>query len=177
MKNLIKFIILSFTVIQVSCNFNSKNSDVISFITDQFSNSEQYYLRGIGINDSRKKVIELEADSSLINNNENELTFKYRFPDAQSFVVNYFFEDDFVFEVEIDIYLKSIDKADKISEQLVKVLSEKFGKSIMESGFYVWKYQLQETGETAYLSLIDESEIYNYGKINITNYLDFNPEI
>ncbi len=173
MKNLAKWSIFSIGIFLTSCNIGKEeSSDMLSFISEQFSNSEEFYLRGISLEDSRKKVIELEEDSSLISATEFELVYQYRFPDAQAFTVRYFFDKQFVHEIEINIFLKSIEKADKITPEIVKILSQKFGTYVIESGYYVWKYPVNDY-LNGYLSLIDESEEYQYGKINILNYVDF----
>jgi len=87
------------------------------------------------------------------------------------YTVAYNFDQQNLNEIDEDIFMATDSMAASLHGRLSDYFTNKYGDGIKESDHIIWK--LKKIGsKTAKLSLSDESEEYDYGKLSLVYYLE-----
>ncbi|MGP8215138.1 MAG: hypothetical protein ACLQQ4_06210, partial [Bacteroidia bacterium] len=87
------------------------------------------------------------------------------------FTVAYNFDQQKLTEIDEDIFLANDSAAAALKLKLSDYFTSKYGDGITESDNIIWKLKKID-GKTAKVSLSDESEEYNCGKLSLVYYLE-----
>jgi hypothetical protein len=87
------------------------------------------------------------------------------------YTVAYNFDQQKLNEIDEDVYVSTDSIAASLQGRLSDYFTTKYGEGTKESDHIIWK--LKKIGsKTAKLSLSDESEEYDYGKLSLVYYLE-----
>jgi len=147
-------------------------------------------LLGDGTNQFRKVSLGMEPKAVLAAEkkkaDENDTNYIFYslpmdtlYPDSvneQADTLNYFtiaynFDQQKLNEIDEDVFLSTDSSAAALTSRLSDYFTTKYGDGMKESDHIIWKLK-KVNGKTAKLSLSDESEEYDYGKLSLVYYLE-----
>jgi hypothetical protein len=168
----------------VSCH-NNKNAK-----TTPYQISLVQLLVGDGANQFRKISLGMDTKSVLAiekkKPDENDTNYIFYslpmdtlYPDSVNetvdtlnyFTVAYNFDQQKLNEIDEDVYLSSDSSAAVLLGRLSDYFTTKYGDGIKESDHTIWKIK-KINGKFSKVSLSDESEEYDYGKLSLVYYLE-----
>jgi hypothetical protein len=174
----------TFCITFVSCR-NKKNDKLTPY---QISLTQ--LLVGDGTHQFRKVSLGIDAKSVLLAEKkkpeENDTNYIFYtlamdtlYPDSVGelpdtlnyFNIAYNFDQQKLNEIDEDIYLSTDSAAALLQSRLSDYFTSKYGDGTKESDHTVWKMK-KINGKTSKLSLSDESEEYDYGKLSLVYYLE-----
>ena len=85
------------------------------------------------------------------------------------FTVAYNFDQQKLNEIDEDVFLANDSMAAVLNKRLSDYFTSKYGDGITESDHTIWKLKKLD-GKTAKVSLSDESEEYDFGKLSLVYY-------
>jgi len=137
--------------------------------------NENGIFRGIDIGDSPEKVMSLEDSLTLKDKARANTYLYYDIPvkvrggtkGANSFTIAYNFEDEHLYEIQVDVYLESEDDCQRIYKDFITLYNKKYGKYIKDQDYLVWNTKSAE-GDNISIELINESNEYKDGKLSLT---------
>lgn len=137
--------------------------------------TEKGNFRGINIDDSPEKVLSMEDSTKLADSNRGNTYLYYDIPmkkkgttkNANSFTVAYNFEDEKLYEIQVDIYIEDQGDCQYIYEGLIDLFSRKYGPSTQDEDYLVWNTSTKDGDNISY-ELVDESSQYKSGKLSLT---------
>jgi len=169
-------------IVLVSCNSNSNKKLTPSQI------SLVQLLIGDGTNQFRH--VSLDMDIKSVTTTEKKtpdekdtnyvfysLPMDTLYPDSVNegvdtlnyFTVAYNFDGQKLSEIDEDIYVATDSAAASLKARLVDYFTTKFGDGQVDGDNIVWKLK-KSTGKRTKVSLSDESEEYDYGKLSLVYY-------
>jgi len=168
----------------VSCR-NNKNAKI-----SPYQISLIQLLVGDGANQFRKISLGVDVKSVLAiekkKPDENDTNYIFYslpmdtlYPDSVNetvdtlnyFTVAYNFDQQKLNEIDEDVYLSSDSSAAILLGRLSDYFTTKYGEGIKESDHIIWKMK-KVNGKLPKVSLSDESEEYDYGKLSLVYYLE-----
>jgi len=87
------------------------------------------------------------------------------------FTVAYTFDQQKLSEIDEDIYLSTDSSAGVVYHHLSDYLTSKYGQADNHNDAIIWTMK-RINGKTGRISLSDESEEYDYGKLSLVYYLE-----
>ncbi len=87
------------------------------------------------------------------------------------FTVAYNFDTQKLNEIDEDVYLATDSSAAALKLRLVDYFTSKYGDGTTDGDNILWKIK-KINGKTAKVSLSDESEEYDYGKLSLVYYIE-----
>ncbi len=166
-KYLLLGFIAVFIVMLAACSKQIELEEIIK--------TEEGHFRGINIDDSPEKVLSMENSTKLADHSRSNTYLYYDIPmkkkgntkNANSFTLAYNFEDEKLYEIQVDIYLENEGDCQHIYEGLVDLFSRKYGPSTQDEDYLVWNTRLDDGDNISY-ELVDESSEYKSGKLSLT---------
>jgi hypothetical protein len=147
-------------------------------------------LVGDGSNQFRKIALGLDTKSVLKNEkkkpDENDTNYIFYslpmdtlYPDSVNetvdtlnyFTVAYNFDQQKLNEIDEDVYLSSDSAAAVLLGRLSDYFTARYGEGVKENDHTIWKIKKTNNKSTK-VSLSDESEEYDYGKLSLVYYLE-----
>lgn len=112
-------------------------------------------VRGVTLNDSKKKVKSQEKNSALIKEEGDYLLeYEYFLKEDDSYTISYSFDSEGCLEIAIATYFKEEDEAKSVLREFKNRFNEKYGTPQLEDNLYKWKNEDQTVGvELDYLTL------------------------
>lgn len=166
-----KYLQLSFLAVFVillsACSKRMEVKDIIK--------TEQGHFRGINIDDSPERVLSMEDSTRLTDRNRANSYLYYDFAmkkkgstkNANSFTVAYNFEDEKLYEIQVDIYIEDQSDCQHIYESLIELFNMKYGENTKDEDYLVWNTKSPDGDNISY-ELVDESSQYKSGKLSLT---------
>lgn len=146
-----------------------KNSPEKS-VFEKINTSEKGDFRGIFIRSSIAEV--KQTEKNIPKNAEDDYLF-YEIPISENeeyYTLGYSFNEKGLYEILSDIYLKKPDDALKLFQQIKENFQTRFGNPQQEDDrTVVWTIKTEKSNEVE-VTLSDESENYDSGKISISFY-------
>lgn len=166
-KHLLSRLVVVFVVLLSACSKRMELKEIIK--------TEQGHFRGINIDDSPEKVLSIEDSTKLADRNRVNSYLYYDIPmkkkgttkNANSFTIAYNFEDEKLYEIQVDIYIEDQSDCEHIYEGLIDLFERKYGPHTKDEDYLVWNTRTSEGDNISY-ELVDESSQYKSGKLSLT---------
>lgn len=127
--------------------------------------------RGVDIGEERSLVEYLEGLHAPELSTRSTLIIRQDFPGPNCLYVRYsFLRDGTLYELVADAYLEKIETGHMLAEALRSYFENKLGTPASAMGVLSWRTRDVSGSRTVMVELLDESEEYGYGKVNITVY-------
>jgi hypothetical protein len=177
-------VITTFTITVISCK-RQKNEKVtptqISLVQLLVGDGTNQF-RHIALGMDTKSVIGTEKkapDEKDSNYIFYSLPMDTLYPDSVNesvdtlnyFTVAYSFDQQKLSEIDEDVYVATDSSAAAVKSRLVDYFTTKYGDGTLDKDNIIWKIK-KINGKMAKVSLSDESEEYDYGKLSLVYYLE-----
>jgi hypothetical protein len=177
-------VITTFTITIISCK-RQKNEKVtptqISLVQLLVGDGTNQF-RHISLGMDTKSVISTEKkapDEKDSNYIFYSLPMDTLYPDSVNesvdtlnyFTVAYSFDQQKLSEIDEDVYVATDSSAAAVKSRLVDYFTTKYGDGTLDKDNIIWKIK-KINGKMAKVSLSDESEEYDYGKLSLVYYLE-----
>jgi len=177
-------VITTFTITIVSCK-RQKNEKVtptqislVQLLVGDGTNQFRHISLGMDTKSviSTEKKVPDEKDSNYI---FYSLPMDTLYPDSVNesvdtlnyFTVAYSFDQQKLSEIDEDVYVATDSAAASVKSRLVDYFTTKYGDGAIDKDNTIWKIK-KINGKMAKVSLSDESEEYDYGKLSLVYYLE-----
>jgi len=119
---------------------------------------------GVNLGDTPKQVMVAEQGNKLgdKSNGENFISYEFELEEGENYYVGYSFDQGKLYDIQVDFFLKTPDRAEELYSQFKDFYTLKFGQSHIEEGYTVWADKAKDKQVT--VSLIDESTEYRKGE-------------
>lgn len=124
--------------------------------------NENGLFRGLQPGDSKEFVRRSESIEPMFNE-PKMLAYEIPLADDGHMVVNYVFENDTLYEINMELYVEKMETALKVINNFKKYYDGKLGAHAKESGFYVWKIKHNERNTIMTIEMTDENEFESMG--------------
>lgn len=168
------FLLLAVVLIMVTGFFNSctetKKTDLFSTIVK----NDDGDFRGLTLNSKLAEVKKIEDAKALKDETEESLEYEYKMDEDNSFDIICDFDTQGLYSIDIQTYLYNDNDqaaATKKGQDLYQKFFDKFSKKYGEpekiaDKSYSWSLK-SKSGNSAEIQLIDNSELDDYGSVNI----------
>ncbi len=169
-----KILLLGVVLIMVSGLFNSctetKKTDLFSTIIKNDSGD----FRGLTLNSKKGNVKRTEDKNALTDETEESLEYEYKMNKDNSFDIICDFDEQGLYSIDIQTYLyndndqaAAIKTGQDLYQKFFDYFSKKFGQpEKVADKSYSWSFK-PKSGKTGEIQLIDNSDLDNYGSVNI----------
>lgn len=146
-------LLLAFSLL-ISCT-GDKDVSEYGTLFEKVMLSTEGQIRGSSIGDSMESV-RLRETLPLTDESDHYLYYSATLNENSDFLVSYYFDDEILFEVNLNIFTSSVELAQELTTNLRSYLSEKYGEPITDNGAPTW--EITEQNETVEISLSTDSE-------------------
>ncbi len=169
-----KFLLLGVVLIIVTGFFNSctesKKTDLYSTIVKNDNGD----FRGLTLNSKLAEVKKTEDAKALTSETEESLEYEYKMDEDNSFDIICDFDDKGLYSIDIQTYLyndndqaTAVKEGQNLFQKFFDSFSKKFGKpEKVADKSYSWSFK-SKSGNDAEIQLIDNSDLDNYGSVNV----------
>lgn len=166
MKNVVAVLCVGFFI--ASCGGGGGTS-----VFDSIIKSKIGHFRGVEIGAALDEVKKSESDKPQ-DEEDDYLYYDIALNGEDSYAISYSFDEKGLYEIQVDVFLEKPQAATDLFSEFRTYFGEKYGSVKEEDDGYASWLITSDISEEIEISLIDESEGYDYGKISITFYdLDY----
>jgi len=166
---LLGIVLIVFIGVFNSCN-NSTKTDLFSTIVK----NDDGDFRGLVLNSKLADVKKLEDADAIIKETDESLEYEYKMDEDNSFDIMCYFDKQGLYSIDIQTYLyndndqaAALKKGHDLYQKFFDKFSKKYGnpEKIADKS-YSWATK-SKSGSDATIQLIDNSDLDNYGSVNI----------
>ena len=177
-------VITIFSIAFISCRNHSNDKvtptqiSLVQLLVGDGTNQFRHISLGMDIKTilSLEKKVPDEKDSNYL---YYTLPMDTLYPDSvnervdtlNNFQVAYNFDQQKLTDIDEDIFVATDSAAAALRLKLADYFTTKYGEGTINGGSTIWKIK-KMNGKTAKVSLSDESEEYDYGKLSLVYYLE-----
>ncbi len=169
-----KFLLLGVVLIMITGFFNSCTETAKTDLFSTIVKNGDGDFRGLTLNTKLEDVKKVEDAEAMTDETEESLEYEYKIDEDNSFDIICDFDQEGLYSIDIQTYLyndndeaAAIKKGQDLYQRFFDKFSKEYGdpEKIADKS-YSWSFK-SKSGNSATIQLIDNSELDNYGSINI----------
>jgi hypothetical protein len=181
---LLLFTITTFSIAFISCRDHSKDKvtptqiSLVQLLVGDGTSQFRHVALGMDLKTvlGAEKKIPDEKDSNYL---YYTLPMDTLYPDSvyehadtlNNFQIAYNFDQQKLTDIDEDVFVATDSAAAALKLKLADYFTTKYGDGTVNGGSTIWKIK-KMAGKTAKVSLSDESEEYDFGKLSLVYYLE-----
>lgn len=169
-----RILLLGVVLIMVTGFFNSCTETTKKDLFSTIVGNDDGDFRGITLNEQLTDVKKAENKEAMTDGTEESLEYEYKMDEDNSFDIVYDFDQKGLYSIDIQTYLyndndeaAAMKKGHDLYQKFFDKFSKKYGdpEKIADKS-YSWSFK-SKSGNDATIQLIDNSDLDNYGSVNI----------